>query len=704
MTTRLQRLRNIGISAHIDSGKTTLTERMLFYCGRIHTMHDVRGADGHGATMDSDPIERKRGITIQSAVTSVEWNEHTFQVIDAPGHVDFTVEVERSLRVLDGAVLVLCSVGGVQSQSLTVDRQMRRYGVPRIAFINKMDRIGANPKRVIDQLRERLNCNVAVLQLPIGCEDRFEGVVDLVTMQAVYFEGEYGQSVRRESIPQDLLADAVAARGELLEVLSLVDEKLFEVVLSGQTPTVDELRNSIRQSTIGHLVTPVLLGTASKNKGVQELLDAVAHYLPSPLDRQIWAHDLSTRTEDGSEPAKRSLTSDANLPLVAMAFKTIVDRFGPLTFVRVYQGCVKRGETYQNTRTGKRHRFPRLVRVHANTHVDIDAAEAGDLLGVMGLDCAQGDTFVGEGCNVAMENILVAEPVMRLSVQAQKREDSDKLAKALERFRRQDPTFHYGVNADSGELEIAGMGQLHLDVYIERIRVEHECDLYVGRPQVAYKERPTRHVEFEYRLKKQTGGPGQFAHIVGRMELLPEDSNVDFEFCDQVVGGHIDRSFIPAIRESFQDSLSCGPLGQFPIVGVRIVLTDGEQHEKDSSEFAFRQCVQEAMRHAILPHAALELLEPVMRLEVELPSEYQGGVAGNLARKRGVVNASTAIEGNCRIEAEVPFAELLDYANEIRSLTQGKGTFTMAPNGYRSMPNRVQDNVLNRCGMNRTST
>ncbi|MDX1926880.1 MAG: elongation factor G [Pirellulaceae bacterium] len=700
MSTRLQRLRNIGISAHIDSGKTTLTERMLYYCGRIHAMHDVRGADGHGATMDSDPIERKRGITIQSAVTSVDWNGHTFQVIDTPGHVDFTVEVERSLRVLDGAVLVLCSVGGVQSQSLTVDRQMRRYGVPRVAFINKMDRIGANPNRVIDQMRERLNCNVALLQLPIGLEDHFEGIVDLVTMQAVYFDGEFGQRVRRECIPTNMLAEAEAARGELLEVLSLADEELLEVVLAGKPPTVDQVRASIRQSTIAHRVTPVLMGTAFKNKGVQELLDAVAYYLPSPLDRQVWAIDLSKRVEAGAAPAKQLLTSDVNSPLVAMAFKTTVDRFGPLTFVRVYQGRINRGEAYLNTRTGKRHRFPRLVRIHANNHVDIDAADAGDLLGVVGLDCAQGDTFVSAGCNVAMENILVAEPVMRLSIQAQRHEDSDKLAKALERFRRQDPTFHYGVNQESGEMEIAGMGQLHLDVYIERIREEHECAVYVGRPQVAYKERPTRDVEFEYRLKKQTGGPGQFAHIVGRLEVLPEDSEVDFEFQDKVVGGQIDRAFLPTIRESFQDALSCGPLGQFPIVGVRIVLTDGEQHEKDSSEFAFRQCVQEAMRHVILPRAGLELLEPVMQLEVEVPSEYQGGVAGNLARKRGVVKASTVIDGNCRIEAEVPFAELLDYANEIRSLTQGKGTFTMTPNGYRATPKRVQDDVLAHAGMN----
>ena len=406
-------------------------------------------------------------------------------------------------------------------------------------------------------------------------------------MQAVYFDGEFGQLVRRESIPTNMLADAESAHSELLEVLSLADEELLEVVLAGQTPTVDQLRASIRQSTIAHRVTPVLMGTAFKNKGVQELLDAVAYYLPSPLDRQVWAIDLSKQVEPGSATAKKLLTSDANQPLVAMAFKTTVDRFGPLTFVRVYQGRINRGEAYQNTRTGKRHRFPRLVRIHADSHVDIDVAEAGDLLGVVGLDCAQGDTFVSEGCNVAMENILVAEPVMRLSIQAQRREDSDKLAKALERFRRQDPTFHYGVNKESGEMEIAGMGQLHLDVYIERIREEHECAVYVGRPQVAYKERPTRDVDFEYRLKKQTGGPGQFAHIVGRLEVLPDDSEVDFEFQDKVVGGHIDRAFIPTIRESFQDSLSCGPLGQFPIVGVRIVLTDGEQHEKDSSEFAF---------------------------------------------------------------------------------------------------------------------
>lgn len=692
--TRIERLRNIGISAHIDSGKTTLTERMLYYCGRIHEIHDVRGADGIGATMDSDPIERKRGITISSAVTSVDWNEHVFQIIDTPGHVDFTVEVERSLRVLDGAVLVLCSVGGVQSQSYTVDRQMRRYGVPRIAFINKMDRVGADPQRVIREMRTKLKTNAVPLQLPIGSEDRFEGVIDLVSMQAVYFDGPWGEVVRREHVPIDMVADAYSARSEMLEAIALVDDAMMECMLNESEPSIEETRQAIRRATIAHLMTPVLMGSAGKNCGVQELLDAVAFYLPAPTDRIVWAYDLRQPTAEGDAAVKIALSSDCDEPTVAMAFKTVVEDFGPVTYIRVYQGQIEKGTTCINARTGKRQRFPKLVRMHADRRTEIDVAQAGDIIGVIGLDSVLGDTYVEDKLRVALESIVVAEPVLQLSIEPEGREDSDRLVKALDRFRRQDPTFRFWTDAESGQMLIAGMGQLHLDVYIQRLRDEHHCKVHVGRPQVAYKERPSRSVPFEYRLKKQNGGQGQFAHIVGRLEPLPVDSETEFEFCDEVAGGRISRSFIPAIREGMVEALSCGLLGNYPVVGVRMVLLDGQEHEKDSSELSFRRCAWEAIREEVLPRAELELLEPMIRLEVEVPSEFQGSVVGNLSRKRANLSSSQDVEGTCRIEAQVPLAEMLDYANEVRSLTQGKGTFTMTPSGYEAAPKRIAELVL----------
>lgn len=700
--TRNQRLRNIGISAHIDSGKTTLAERMLYYCGRIHEMHEVRGSDGVGATMDSDPIEKRRGITIQSAVTSVDWAGHVLQIIDTPGHVDFTVEVERSLRVLDGAVLVLCSVGGVQSQSLTVDRQMRRYKVPAIAFINKMDRTGANYARVVEQMRTQLRRQVALLQLPIGSADSFAGVIDLLTMQAVTFEGKHGELVQRNPISTEHLAQARDARQELIETLCMLDEDCMSVVMSGSEPSLEQLRSALRRATLAERLTPVLLGSAAHNQGVQELLDAVVHYLPAPADRQVQAIDLrkpkgSSSSLETSAVSLVTLSVDEDAPAVAMAYKSACDDFGMLTFLRVYQGRLERGQTYINVRTGKRHRFSKLVRLHANQRTEVEFATAGDLCGVVGLDSAMGDTFVTEGYRVAMENIHVPEPVIRLSIEPVRRDDADRLAKVLDRFRRQDPTFHYWSDADSGQTLIAGMGQLHLEVAIQRLREEYGCEVEVGSPQVAYLEHPTRLVAFEHRLKKQTGGPGQFAQIAGRLEPLPVESQVDFEFVNEVVGGRISRSFIPAIEQGVRDALSAGTLGQFHVTGVRFVLTDGMEHEKDSNEHAFRRCAWDVMRSEVLPRAALELLEPVMQLDVEVSRTHQGAVAGDLSRRRGrIVGSDDTQETDdlCRLSARVPLAEVLDYANQLRSLTQGQGTFSLSPAGYQSVPTKLVDSLL----------
>lgn len=685
----LERLRNVGISAHIDSGKTTLTERMLFYCGRIHKMRDVRGGDG-GATMDSDPIERRRGITITSAATSVGWKDHAINVIDTPGHVDFTVEVERSLRVLDSAVLVLCAVGGVQSQSLTVDRQMRRYRIPRVAFINKLDRTGANPQRVIEQMRDRLGTNAVALQIPMGLEEQFHGVIDLVMMQAVTFAGEHGQHVKREEIPTAHRADAERARQRLLDALSDLDFTIMEELLAGQEPSPQQIRRAIRQATLDQMLTPVLMGSAFKNKGVQEILDSITMYLPSPSEREI----VANKQDQESSVSKVSLISDSELPLVAMAFKTVIEPFGQLTFMRIYQGRIERGRSYRNALTGRRIRFGRLVRLHADQRTEIDSADAGDIVGVVGIECVSGDTFVSGEERVVLENIQVAEPVMQLSIAPVNRDDSSKLSKALDRFRREDPTFRVSTDETSGETLIAGMGQLHLDVYVERIRSDYDCPCIVGHSLVAYKTQPTKSVRFDYRLRKQPGGRGQFAHIVGRVEPLPIGSEPNVLFEDHIKGGAIDRQYIPAVQHAFMSSLRCNPLGPYEVLGVKMVLEDGQQHEKDSSELAFRNCTMNAMREEIWPHAGLVLLEPIMKITIDVPTEHQGAVIGHLSRIRGVVNSTEVDHTQCSILAEAPLAELFDYASEIRSLTQGKGSFTMEPLEYRQTPTHVQQSIL----------
>ncbi|MEO2013236.1 MAG: elongation factor G [Fuerstiella sp.] len=702
----LSRVRNIGISAHIDSGKTTLTERMLYYCGRIHKIRDVKGGDG-GATMDHMELERERGITITSAATTVEWKsdeleipEHVVNIIDTPGHVDFTVEVERSLRVLDGAILVLCSVGGVQSQSLTVDRQMKRYGVPRIAFINKMDRTGANPDKVMAAMRDKLKTNAVPLQIPIGAEANFQGVVDLIRMEAVYCTGEEGEIVERKEIPAELKELAEATREEMLEALSQFDDDLMETLLEERDVEEKDIRRIIRAATLAQQITPVLMGSAFKNKNVQEALDAVTMYLPCPTDVEVFANDNSKAalaaaeaSEDG-KVARVKLTNDDKDPLVAMAFKTVVESFGQLTYMRIYQGQIKKGQSYINARTGNTVRFGRLVRMHANDREDIDLGSSGDIMAVVGVDCASGDTFLGGGVEYSLENIFVADPVIRLSIEPAKREDADKLVKALERFRREDPTFRVLSDEETQQTLIAGMGQLHLDVYVERIKREYKCECLVGEPRVSYRERPTKSIEFNHKRAKQSGGSGQYGHVVGIMEPLPEDAEDAFEFVDEIRGGRIPREYIPACEHGFRDQMAKGPLGEYEIVGVKVSLQDGSFHDVDSSDMAFRLCAAEAMRESILPKCGMALLEPIMKLEIETPDEFQGGVTGHLASKRGIVASSDVTDGNCIILAEVPLAEMFDYANEIRSMTQGKGTFSMEFLCYRQAPKNIQMDVL----------
>jgi elongation factor G len=694
----LTKVRNIGVSAHIDSGKTTLSERILFYSGRIHAIHEVKGKDGVGATMDHMELEREKGITITSAATQVTWKDYTVNLIDTPGHVDFTVEVERSLRVLDGAILVLCSVGGVQSQSLTVDRQMKRYKVPRIAFINKMDRTGANPDKVIKAIEEKLHVKPCPLQIPIGKEAAFEGVVDLIEQQAVYFDGEDGEDIRREPIPENLKAQAAEARQHMLETLSLFSDDLMALLLEEQEVPVDLIRTLIREATLAHQITPVMMGSAYKNKGVQELLDAVTYYLPSPLDRDLTAIDLDRKPPaDGSTPEpgwnRVPLASDPNKPLVCMAFKTVVEQYGQLTYTRLYQGKIVKGESYVNTRTGKRIRFGRLVRMHANDRQDVDYAEAGDIVAIVGVDCASGDTFCGEGLNYSLESIFVPDAVIKLSIEPAKRDGADKLGKALERFRREDPTFRVMTDEETGQTLIAGMGQLHLDIYVERIKREYGVECIVGQPRVAYRETPTRSVEFNHKHKKQTGGSGQYAHVVGVLEPLPEDAVLPYEFVNEVTGGRIPKEYIAPVDKGFQRALVKGPLCECEVVGVRMRLQDGSYHDVDSSEMAFDICAFDCMRDT-LKKADMGLLEPIMKLEVEIPDEFQGSVTGHLASKRGVIGSTETNMGQCVILAEVPLSSMFDYANELRSMTQGKGTFSMEFAKYSMVPRNLMGEIV----------
>lgn len=694
----LSRYRNIGVSAHIDSGKTTLSERILFYSGRIHSIHEVKGKDGVGATMDHMELEREKGITITSAATQVTWKDYTVNLIDTPGHVDFTVEVERSLRVLDGAILVLCSVGGVQSQSLTVDRQMKRYKVPRIAFINKMDRTGANPDKVIGMVRDKLMVNPCPLQIPMGREAAFEGVIDLVEMRAAFFDGEDGEVVRYEEIPAQYAEKAAEARLFMLETLSMFNDDVAMAILEEQPLSAEQLRPIIRDCTLSHKIVPVMMGSAYKNKGVQELLDAVTYYLPSPLDRELSAMD-----NDMKPPADTSalqpgwnrvpLSSDPAKPLVCMAFKTVVEQFGQLTYTRIYQGKIIKGDSYVNTRTGKRVRFGRLVRMHANSREDIETGEAGDIVALVGVDCASGDTFCAEGTNYSLESIFVPDAVIRLSIEPVKRDGADKLGKALERFRREDPTFRVLTDEETGQTLIAGMGQLHLDIYVERIKREYGVECIVGQPRVAYRETPTKKVEFNWKHKKQTGGSGQFAHIVGYLEPLPEDSVLPYEFVNEVSGGRIPKEYIAPTDKGFQRGIVKGPLCECEVVNVRMVLQDGSYHDVDSSEMAFDICGFDCMRDT-LKKADIGLLEPIMKLEVEVPEEFQGSVTGQLSSKRGVINSSDTNLGTAVISAEVPLSMMFDYANELRSMTQGKGTFTMEFSRYSMLPRNLVDEVV----------
>ncbi len=684
MSTATGNMRNIGISAHIDSGKTTLTERILFYAKKIRKMHEVRGRDGVGATMDSMELEKERGITIASAATNVSWGDHSINIIDTPGHVDFTIEVERSLRVLDGAILVLCSVGGVQSQSISVDRQLKRYGVPTIAFINKCDRIGADPLKVKELLVEKLGRNAVLMQVPIGLEVDHLGVVDLVDMEAVYFEGDDGDVVRRNSIPDELLAEAEARREEMLEAVSMFSDELMEAILEGETIAPDLIRSAVRAGTVSQQLTPVFVGSAYRNKGVQTLLDAVVLYLPHPGEVVSMALDL----DEGEKEVPLSNEPDA--PSVSLAFKLEDGPYGQLTYIRVYQGSVSKGDELLNTRSGKRFKVGRLIRMHADRMEDISSAAPGDIVALFGVDCFSGDSFVSPGLNYSMTSIHVPDPVVSLAITPTDAKSSDNMAKALARFTREDPTFRTYVDPESKQTIIQGMGELHLEVYKERMKREYQSEVEAGMPQVAYRESITQRVEFDYTHKKQTGGSGQFGRVVGHLEPWSEEP---YEFVDKVKGGRIPREFILSCNKGFKAALVKGQLIGFPVVDVKVTLTDGQSHPVDSSDVAFRTAAREAFKEAYLK-ATPQILEPIMKVSVEGPSEFAGNVFATINQRRGVIISSVEDGTFARVDAEVPLSEMFGYAHTLRSLTQGKAEFTMEFEKYGRVPASISEALI----------
>jgi elongation factor G len=696
----LSKVRNIGISAHIDSGKTTLTERILYYTARIHAIHEVKGKDGVGAKMDSMELERERGITIQSAATYCSWPpdaksrnvmgvpgspikaQHHINVIDTPGHVDFTVEVERSLRVLDGAIMVLCGVAGVQSQSYTVDRQMRRYKVPRIAFVNKLDRTGANPFRVRDQLREKLKLHPVMIQIPIGLEDKLEGLVDLIEMVAFRFYGANGEQIERGPIPDDLMEQAQKARDEMLDQLSMVNDELTEAMLEDKV-TPELIRKCLRDSTIALKCTPVMMGTALGNKGVQLLLDAVCAYLPEPRDIENVALDL----DKNEEPVV--LANSPDKPLVMLAFKLEDGRYGQLTYVRIYDGVIRKDDFIVNTRSGKKTKVGRLVRMHSDDKEDITEASAGDICALFGVECNSGDTFTDGTQNFAMTSMFVPKPVISVAIKPKDSGAEINMSKALNRFTKEDPTFQCYVDPESNETIIAGMGELHLDVYIERMRREYKAEVVTSPPQVAYRETIGKRVEFNYTHKKQTGGSGQYGRVAGYAE--PFDG--EFEFVDEIKGGAIPREFIPSCEKGFKSMIPKSPRLGVPCVGIRVVINDGQSHAVDSSDNAFQEAARGAFRD-FFPRAAPKILEPIMKVSLEGPAEFSGNMLSLLMQRRGIVIGSTEEDGMARVDAEVPLSEMFGFSTPLRSATQGKAEFTMEFSKYAEVPSNIGEELL----------
>ncbi|KRX61709.1 Elongation factor G, mitochondrial [Trichinella sp. T9] len=665
------KIRNIGISAHIDSGKTTVTERILYYAGRIKEMHEVKGKDQVGATMDFMELERQRGITIQSAATYVHWKNVMVNIIDTPGHVDFTVEVERALRVLDGAVLILCGVAGVQSQTFTVYRQINRYNVPFIAFVNKLDRQNANAHRVLNSMRQRLGLNTAFLHLPIGTENNFSGLVDIINQHALFFDGPQGEIIRKDEIPKEMRAESQDRLFELIEHVSNVDDILGELFLLEKKPTADQLRAAIRRAVLGRKFIPVCLGSALKNKGVQPLLDAIIDYLPNPSE----VENLANVEIDGHVVQERLDPSRTDQkPFVGLAFKLEAGKFGQLTYFRIYQGRLGRGSAIVNSRTWKRTRVQRLVRMHANRMEDIEEAYAGDICATFGLECASGDTFLSDASR-------------KLAL------DADNFLKALNRFCKEDPTFHREYNVEAKEVIVSGMGELQLEVYAQRMKAEYNCEVELGKPKVAFRETLTEKCAFDYWHRKQTGGHGQYGRVIGVCEPLPPNQNLDLIFTDECIGTNVPKQFMPAIDKGFREACQKGPLIGAPVTGIRFRLKDGAHHIVDSTEIAFILTAKYAMND-VFSDGRWHIIEPVMKVEATCPTEFQGSVMAALSKRQAVIISTDLIENFFSVVCEAPLNCMFGFVTELRSLTEGKGEYSMEYSRYAPLKPEIAEQLI----------
>ena len=683
----LAKVRNIGIAAHIDAGKTTTTERILFYTGRTHRIGDV---DAGSATMDWMIQEKERGITITSAVTTARWRDHIINVIDTPGHVDFTVEVERSLRVLDGMVAVFCAVGGVQPQSETVWRQADRYKVPRIAYVNKMDRTGANFLNVVEKMVERFGANAVPCQLPIGAESDFIGMIDLITMKARIYKDELGQKFEDTDIPADMLEQAKEYREKMVSEAAEGEEELTEKFLMGEELTEEEIRRGLRSRCIKNEVVPVFCGSSFKNKGVQFLLDAIVDYLPSPLEiPEIHAHDAAT----DEDVIRKGLVEE---PLAALVFKIATDPFvGKLAFVRVYSGVLSVGSAVLNSIKGKRERIGRLVRMHADHREDVMELHAGELGGVLGLKISTtGDTLCDEKAPIKLENITFPDPVISVAIEPKSKADQDRMGVALGKLADEDPTFRTSTNPDTGQTMIAGMGELHLDIIVDRLLREFQVDANVGRPQVAYKEAVRKTVKAEGRFVRQTGGRGQFGHVW--LEVSPLEPGSGFQFESKVVGGTVPKEYFKAVEQGCREAAQCGVLAGFPVVDVKVVLFDGSYHEVDSSEMAFKVAGSMAFREALSKNECY-IKEPIMKVEIEVPDNYLGDVIGDINGRRGKIESLDVDSNNIQIvKAQAPLAEMFGYTTTLRNISQGRGTASMQFGFYAEVPKNIQDQIINR--------
>ena len=640
--------------------------------------------------MDSMDLEREKGITIQSAATFCDWvktengkdEKYHINLIDTPGHIDFTIEVERALRVLDGAVMILCAVSGVQSQTITVDRQMKRYNIPRLSFINKMDRMGANPFKAVDQINHKLRIHAAALQVPIGSEDNFQGVVDLIRMKAIYNEGAKGEVIREsDDIPESVRKLAEERRAKMIETLADVDDEIAEIFLDERTPTVEQLKAAVRRSTISLKFTPVFMGSALADKSVQPMLDAVCDYLPNPSE----VENLALDRRRGEAPVK--LVSYNSLPFVGLAFKLEESNFGQLTYIRVYQGSLKKGVFLFNARTNKRVKIPRIVRMHSNELEDVAEIGAGEICAVFGVDCASGDTFTDGGLGYSMTSMFVPEPVISLSIKPKNNKDGGNFSKAMNRFQREDPTFRVHVDAESQETIISGMGELHLDIYVERMRREYRVDCETGQPQVAYRETITERVPFDYLLKKQTGGAGDYARVMGWME--PTGALDKNEFEEQVSGGSISEKFLFACDKGFQMSCEIGPLVGHKVLGTRMVINDGATHSTDSSEMAFKNATQQAFRKTF-KLGKPQILEPLMKTSITAPNEFQGNIVTLLNKRNAVINDTEIGPEDFALYADCSLNSMFGFSSQLRAATQGKGEFTMEFSHYSPAPMQLQ--------------